>query len=158
MLPEERHLALVLLADATSPVAIFLTGYLYFRSISVLRGLAIPIGQQPKEIIKSLYRYACVQILTMGPLALYFTVVDITNWSNEIVNYIMITPYGLTGFTNAVVYFFQRSKATQEGETNNIALSEFQKSLASSKELIASSKELSSSIISKPDLFRLSVM
>ena len=64
-----------------------------------------------------LYRYAIVQICTMGPLAVYFTLVDITQWNNEVINWIMVTPFGLTGFTNAVIYFFQRSSLVHQDDT-----------------------------------------
>jgi len=119
---ESRKILIVGISNATFVISLFLTLFFYAKSIRILKGDNTTFtSEATRESIRTLYRYAFVQLFTVGPKVVYSYYSALSNAAPNIeLDTALYILTGLTGFANSMVYFFKRDGfgATQDASIN----------------------------------------
>lgn len=103
-------------------LSLILTAICYQLSANVLKSLPHAESELTKIYIKNLQFYSFAQLLTFGPLFLYRFVLGILEIDEENIDTTLSSCIealaNLSGFINAIIFFFQRRSAVKSSKTS----------------------------------------
>ena len=106
---QNRKILIMSISNISFVISLFITLFFYAKSIRILKGDDTTFTSEARrESIKTLYRYAFVQLFTIGPKVTYSFYQAMTGAVHPDLERGLFILFGLSGFANSMVYFFKR--------------------------------------------------
>jgi len=105
-------------SDSSFVISLLLTLIYYVKSIKILKRDDCLKTAASRQFIRTLYQYALVQFITIGPQLIYSYYTLFTNKSYPEIGKATVVLFGLTGFANCMVYFFKRDGFGESTESS----------------------------------------